>query len=274
MLVAPDALPASYRVHGARAGITLLHPWANRLGPGARSAHHRALIFDADDRTVSRDSNGLPIHGLASESGWNVERVGATRCHAQLSAPSVKAFPFPHRVDVTLELVKQSHLAVETTVTCTEDVHVPVAFGWHTYFRFERSADAELVLPRRDRVALDDLGLPTGSRRTEPTGHVRIGRRHLDNNYVGISDGSSLSLHADHGAIDVIHELGFASAQIFAPLDAPVLSLEPMTAPTNALRTGLGLRFAGPQDPFTARFSIRVSEAPTAPRRAAGRAPR
>ena len=52
---------------------------------------------------------------------------------------------------------------------------------------------------------------------------------------------------------------GYPCAQIFAPAGEPVICFEPMTAPTNALVSGDGLRTVAPAADFTAVFAIAVA---------------
>lgn len=258
LLVAPAALPVPYRVHGARAGITLLYPWANRLTADAITVAGRRLRLLPSDPTVYRDSNGLAIHGLGSQTGWEVEPVGAAACRSALRAPAVAAFPFAHRVEVWIELEEPGQLVIETTLICEEDGPVPVAFGWHPYFHLERRSETELAMPRRRHLRLDARGVPTGRAVDENPERTLLGERRLDDSFCRIADGARFSFRTSAGAIDVVHERGYGSAQLFAPLDTPVLSLEPMTAPPDGLRTYAGLELARPGEPFSARFSIRV----------------
>jgi hypothetical protein len=62
---------------------------------------------------------------------------------------------------------------------------------------------------------------------------------------------------ADH-RIDVAFEKGYPAAQLFAPRNDDVIGIEPMAAPTDALRRG-NYRFAVAGSPETMRFSIKVS---------------
>ena len=43
-------------------------------------------------------------------------------------------FPFPHELDMDVE-VRGMRLEVRTTLRATGDRRVPVAFGYHPYFR-------------------------------------------------------------------------------------------------------------------------------------------
>ncbi|HWI72849.1 MAG TPA: hypothetical protein VNT55_12920, partial [Baekduia sp.] len=51
---------------------------------------------------------------------------------------------------------------------------------------------------------------------------------------------------------------GYPVAQVYAPPEADVVSLEPMTAPVNALVTGRGLRTVAPGEAFRATFALDV----------------
>jgi aldose 1-epimerase len=259
LLVAPAALPTPYRVHGARAGITLLHPWANRLSTDQITVAGRRLRLNSSDPCLYRDANGLAIHGLGSRSGWEIEPVGPAACRSSLSAPAVAAFPFAHRVDVWIELEEPGRLLIETTLTCEENAPVPAAFGWHPYFHLDRRTEAALTLPRRRRLRLDARGVPTGRAVDENTETIILGERSLDDSFCRIADGAKFGFTSGDEVLEVVHERGYAAAQVFAPRDTPVLSLEPMTAPTDGLRTYAGLDLARPGEPFSARFSIRVA---------------
>ncbi len=51
---------------------------------------------------------------------------------------------------------------------------------------------------------------------------------------------------------------GYEYAQVFAPTDGDYVALEPMTARTNALASGNGLRLVEPNGIFRAVFRICV----------------
>ena len=57
-------------------------------------------------------------------------------------------------------------------------------------------------------------------------------------------------------AVDLLE--GYPYAQVFAPKGEAFVALEPMTAPTNALVSGQGLRLVGPGEALRATFRVRV----------------
>jgi galactose mutarotase-like enzyme len=265
LLVAATELPHAARVHGRAAGITLLHPWANRLARDAFTAGGRRASLAAAGGAVGRDANGLPIHGIAAPPGaWRWEEQAACRAVARLDWPAdVAGFPFPHTVRAAFAL-RHGRLEITTTLSPvvggSEVVPVPVAFGWHPYLRLPGTprGDWRLAMPARRRLTLDARGLPTGAHRDEPAGEEPLASRSLDDGYDHLADGALLGLRDARRRIRVRLLEGYPVAQVFAPAGVEVVSLEPMTAPVNALVTGRGLRLATPGEPFRATFAIDV----------------
>ena len=229
LLVAPEALPEHYRVHGERAGVTLLWPWANRLSPDP---------FDADDPRVSRDPNGVAIHGFALDSAWEPVLVDDAAARVEFDG-----------VDV---LVRVQDASVEVTTTVSKPG--PVAFGWHPYFALgEDRAAPVLALPERTHLTLDDRGLPTGERTREAAERAPLGDRTFDDGYADVA-----STTWAIGDVVLTQDAAYTHGQVFAPEDADVVSLEPMTAPTNALQTRDGVRTLKRGERLTATFTLEV----------------
>jgi len=258
LLVDPEALPPAGRVHGSLAGIPLLHPWANRLSADGFAV--AGISADVDDAAVGRDARGLPIHGLAAPPGaWGLAADGDTRAVAHLEHAPVPAFPFAHALDVELRL-EAARLTVTTTLEATGDVAVPVAFGWHPYLRLPGLARERwaLALPARTRLLLDGRGLPTGRTVGEPAERRALGADAYDDGFEDLAPGARFVVAGGGQRIAVRMLDGYPAAQLFAPPAVDVFCAEPMTAPTDALRSGRGLRVVAPGEAFTARFAIEV----------------
>ena len=74
-----------------------------------------------------------------------------------------------------------------------------------------------------------------------------------------IEDGAVFAVEGGGRRVEVAFEEGYPVAQVYAPAGEDFICFEPMTAPTNALVSGDGLRRINPGAEFGARFSIAVS---------------
>jgi len=257
----------AYRDDGAVMGMPLLHPWANRLARDELFARGRRVRLPGPP-LVRRDEHGLAIHGmLGAHPGWSVHQVDADGHAARLVAgfdfagdrALIEAFPFPHELVVEASLTPRE-LRIATTVRATGAVAVPIAFGYHPYLRLpgENRRAWHVRLPARRHLALDASGLPTGRGSFEDATTFRLAERGFDDGYDDIDDGAVFAVSGRGREIAVVLERGYRAAQVFSPPGASFICFEPMTAPTNALCSGDGLRFVAPGACFTAAFSVSV----------------
>lgn len=252
-----DALRA-----GATLGLPLLAPWANRLG----SRRYRAAGVDVDLRDIPLhcDANGLPIHGLlVGRAGWRIGRRSEKPDRARLTASmdvDAPAFPFPHRIEVTVATLDR-RLQVDTTIVPTGTRPVPVAFGWHPYLRLPGTPRRRwhLRLPSRTHLELDELGLPTGGEQTETAEAEPIARRTFDDLY-RLGRDRQLTLVGDDHSITMGAGPGYPYAQVWVPPGRPFAALEPMTVATNSLIAGT-TPMVEPGGAFTAGFTLTIGEA-------------
>jgi aldose 1-epimerase len=253
---------------GHTMGIPLLHPWANRLAGTRYAIHGDTVEIDPRSPLLHRDSNGLPIHGLLGPCrAWKeitrTSEAASARLEAVLDASDVPglldAFPFPHRLVLSIELHPHA-LTISTILVPTGDVAVPVAFGWHPYLRLPRAPrpEWELELPPMEMLELDALQLPTGGQHLFEGRAGPLGGETFDDGFGGLEPDAEMSLRGDEHGVTVTFDEGYAYGQVFAPSNQDVVALEPMTAPANALVSGSGLTFAEPGTPYVARFSVHV----------------
>ncbi len=136
-----------------------------------------------------------------------------------------------------------------------------MAFGWHPYLRLPGTPRSRwhLRLPSRTHLALDALGLPTGSEHAESEKRAPIGRRTFDDLYRLGRDRRLALVADDDSSITMRAGRGYAHAQVWVPPGRPFAALEPMTAPTNSLVDGTA-PLVEPGDAFTATFSLAIGE--------------
>jgi aldose 1-epimerase len=250
-------------------GIPFLHPWANRLGGERFELAGRRVDLTLPGLPLKREEAGLPIHGLLSAApGWRVERHAELDSGGALAASFdfaayphlLEAFPFPHLVEIEATLVEGS-LEIQTSLTATGDVAVPVAFGFHPYLTLPGVPRAEWVLeaPVHERLVLDHRGLPTGERESTAIEIAPLGERTYDDAFGAPSPGTAFALVGPDRRIELRLDSGYPFTQIFAPAEFDAVAIEPMTAPTNAFLTaGPELTFVPPGETFAASFSISV----------------
>ncbi len=267
-----------YVERGATFGIPLLHPWGNRL----QSDTYRVGQIEPDLKPVAslmaRDPNGLPIHGLAAgRKEWTVTEVTPGMTCARLTAtldvgagsPIFPGFPFPHCLEHTMTLAGSTagaSLSIETTLTATEKLGVPVVFGWHPYFHLPNVKREEWIidLPVRRHYRLSPQSLPTREREPVTLKMGPLGNRIYDDLFDELagSNGnqSTFTLKGRDRKLDVRFEIGYPYAIVWAPAGRDLICFEPMTAATNALASGWPeLTSVAPGETYTARFSILVS---------------
>jgi galactose mutarotase-like enzyme len=245
-------------------GIPLLYPWANRLSGNGYPLDGGAVTLTPGVGGVRGDANGLPMHGvLAAYPGWLVTEHTGNRLTADLdfgAQPRLLAsFPFPHVLTLDVTLAERA-LTVQTTVTPTTGVSVPLCYGFHPYFTVPGVPRSEWTLqtPRLRHLPVDGRGIPTGATDEWPAFSEALGDKTFDDGFDEVPQGAVFALAGGDRRIEVVYDQGFPAAQIFAPAGDDLVAIEPMTAPTNSLRTG-AYRTATPGLPATAIFTVRVT---------------
>jgi aldose 1-epimerase len=254
---------SAYAERGSTMGIPLLYPWANRLAGDSFPVDGGEVELPRSTPPLKFDANGLPIHGvLPSCLDWELLDVARDALRAQLrwDAPELLAvFPFAH----TLELharVAEAELVIETSVHADGGVAVPIAFGFHPYLTIPGSDRRawEVELPVRERLLLDERMIPTGV--SEPFERRRfvLGDDGWDDAFARLIEPPVFSLADGARRIELRFLDGYSHAQVYSPAGESFICFEPMSAPTNALRSGDGLRMVELGGTFTAAFRISV----------------
>ena len=254
------------RSKGSTAGIPLLYPWANRLGGLKYHAAGREVSLEPSSPRLHFDDHGLPMHGVPwSQLRWEVVSGGPDALIARLDwlgEELLSIFPFPHRVEMAVR-IRPGDLQIQTTVFADSSSPVPISFGFHPYFGLAGIPRGEwkLECPAMRRLDLDEHGIPDGKEAASAALAGPLGTTSYDNGFSLYEDRAVFSISGGGHSIAIEFQNGFRYAQIFAPADKQFIAIEPMTAATNALSSGQGLRVIEPGGQFGASFRV-VVDAP------------
>ncbi len=132
-------------------GSFMMAPWVGRIGGGRLEWRGRQSRLPVND-------GGHAIHGATFDVPWRVERHD--RASVELSAAIASTrWPFGGRAWQRLSLGRGS-LRFEASVSATESM--PVALGWHPWFR-RGPADLAVTVRADRRLELDGRLIPTGA---------------------------------------------------------------------------------------------------------------
>ena len=154
-------------------GIPFMGPWANRLDEQAFYANGKKYAFDM---TLGNVRGAIPIHGfLSSTDQWKVVEAKADGKSAWVTSRLeffkqpmwMKQFPFAHTIEMTHRL-QDGVLQVRTRITNLSAEPMPVAVGFHPYYKLTDSTREEWTISvgAQKHWLLSSTKIPTGE--TEP----------------------------------------------------------------------------------------------------------
>lgn len=270
-LLHPGRGVRAYAERGKTMGIPLLHPWANRLAAPQYTAAGATVDLPAPEGRYPTDPNGLPIHGaLPGLLRWKARGIAADVVDAVLdwnTDPLLELFPYEHQLQCTAA-VSDAGLELTTTLVATGDDPVPVSFGYHPYLVApgeQPRADWQVSLGATELVVTDDRMIPTGERRPLAPTVFALEQTSWDDGLAGLGEPAGFSVRAGETTVSAVFEEGYAFAQVYAPPGERFICFEPMTAPTDALRSGEALPVVTPGGRYRARWRVAVAagERPT-----------
>lgn len=244
-------------------GIVLM-PWPNRVEDGRWSLDGVQQQLDITE--VDRNN---AIHGLLRNTPYRlVERDAES---VTLSADVFPQHGYPFHLETTVR-----YALVENAIEVTHGVRnvgtgrAPVAVGTHPFLKIGGvpTEQLTLVLHASTHFEVDARLNPTREHDVEGTEwDLRTGRLvgdlALDDAFGGVSTvgGVSAVLRAPDGReVRLLQDESHAYLQAFITRDFPgagtAIALEPMTAPANALNSGLGLRWLDPGAAWSVGWGI------------------
>lgn len=235
-----------------------MYPWGNRLEGYYYYFNDQKISVDTTIPSLyfQRDDNNLPLHGYMTKiDAWETVSYQASNENGATHTAKIdfsdhprlmKNYPFPHIVTMKHTL-KDGTVSVQVTVENTGDKAMPVAYGFHTYYKIPPmdSHDNYLTIPAKKYMELDDRFLPTGELTdifnlvSDPR-HYKIGTKKIDNIFTQLNtnenDYSMFSLEKPNRTINIQMGKNYQYATVYSPIEegTSFVCVEPMMAPTNA----------------------------------------
>lgn len=248
----------------AASGVVLV-PWPNRIRDGKYS-------FGGVERqlAISEPAFGNASHGLLRFGSYTALETSDERLVLAADVVPQTGYPFHLRTRVTFTL-RADGLHVWHHIENVGADAAPVALGIHPYLQIGGVATADLVLRSTgtSTLVLDERKLPIDEVPVDDATDLRAGRRlgdvALDNAYRGLErDAEGRAHHTltapDGRRVELWQDAGFEWAQVFTtdryPGNPLAVAIEPMTAPSNAFATGVGLLSLEPGDEIRREWGI------------------
>jgi aldose 1-epimerase len=248
----------------------LCFPWPNRLGTGAWCFSGRQAHAPLDEPQL-----GNAIHGLVRYRPFSVDAVAQNRVALSLVVHPEPGFPFLALIEVAFHLGTHG-LTVTTTVTNADTVSLPFGLGYHPYLAAPTHGVDRSILsvPASGVVVVDEHRRATGATRAVVAADLdwrepaSVGGAELDVTFCDLvrddSGWATVRLaEEDAGVVELSVDRTFPYVQVYTgdTLDGArrrtAVSVEPMTCPPDALRTGRDLVVLEPGQRWTGSWRVR-----------------
>ncbi|MBE1552186.1 aldose 1-epimerase [Mycobacterium sp. OAS707] len=253
----------------AARGLPLV-PWPNRIADGQYSfgGHTYQLPLTEPEKNNA-------IHGLLRWRNWSCQAHEVDRVRMAIRLYPMMGYPFTLDVEVEYQLA-DTGLTVSTTATNRSDEPCPYAAGQHPYISSgpDRVDQCHLQFDATQWLPTDTRGIPTGIEHIEGSpvdfraGRL-IGSQDIDYTFTDLHrDAEGLAwvnITGPHGQrTSVWLDEHYPYLEIFTSHTLASrhwrtgLGVEPMTAPPNGFRTGIGVLSLEPGQSVTSLWGMQA----------------
>ncbi len=240
----------------------VLTPWPNRVRDGLWDDEGTARQLAITEPKFQNAS-----HGLLRFIAYDIDQTDAA---ATLRATVFPQTGYPYLLETSVTyLLTDAGIDVVHVLTNRSAEPAPVALGTHPFLTIGDVDTHDLVLrvPAQTAFETDERMLPTGTRPADAAlrDGIRLGDTTLDTGFTDLARGDDglvrTTLTAPDGRLLTLWQgEGFDFVQAFTTSKYPgqelAVAIEPMTAPADALNSGLGIRRLAPGESWSLRWGI------------------
>jgi aldose 1-epimerase len=267
-----DVMDSYSGIRDLKAGIdrwykgAKLSPWPCRIPDGLYTFSGREY------RLEHLFSDGTAIHGLLYDKPFSVsETAGGDNEGSVLLDYNYNkedgGYPFHYSCQVRYTLRAGGELEVVTTVTNLDNTAVPMADGWHPYFKLGGKIDDwQLQFHSEAIVDFDDRLVPTGQLTSYDTFGMprKVGDTSFDNCFVlkpGLVSAVCELFNPDNGLrVSFYPDTRYPYLQIYTPLHRSSIAVENLSSAPNSFNNKMGLLIleTGHSQIFTVKYKVSV----------------
>ena len=229
--------------------------------------------FDGKEYHFSRlFGDGTAIHGLIFDKPFSIVEESTNEQYGTVALEYIykkedPGYPFDYSCQVRYILRADNMLEVVTSVTNLDGTVIPIADGWHPYFRLGGKIDDwRLQFYSEAIVEFDSQLLPTGKLvqyNDFETARV-IGDTVLDNCFSLKPDLVSAACEIVHQGtglrISFFPDAGYPYLQIYTPPDRTSIAIENLSGAPDCFNNKMGLTLLSPghSQIFTVRYKVGI----------------
>jgi aldose 1-epimerase len=230
-----------------------------KLSPFAARIKEGKYVYDGEPMEFpDKYADGTVLHGLLYNKPFTVVDEWASDDEAGVLLKynyreEDDGYPFSYRCEVRYTLYPNAVLQVATTIINLDSLALPLADGWHPYFKLEGNMRDWLLYFNADtQVELDAQLLPTGRllRYSGFTEETPIGDTALNNCFLLNPDtvGAACTLrHPENGLQLLIYpDDNYPYIQIYTPPHRGSIAIENLSAAPDAFNNKMGLLLLPP----------------------------
>jgi aldose 1-epimerase len=216
--------------------------------------------------------DGTAIHGLLYDKAFTLMETAADDSHATVVLEYIyrredPGYPFYYACQTRYTLYPAGDLEVITTVTNLDDETIPLADGWHPYFRLGGKVNDWLLQFHAEAILeFDEKLVPTGRlRQYDAFESARpIGDTFLDNCFALkpdiVSAGCVLYNPANGLRISFFPDAAYPYLQIYTPATRDSIAVENLSGAPDCFNNKMGLLLLQPghSQIFTVRYTLGI----------------
>ena len=242
-----------------------------KLSPFVCRLHRSSYTWEGKRYTADKFLlNGHAIHGLVYDAVHEIEFLTASAFMAECKffyryTGDYPGYPFAFDMNIRYRLEDSNRLTITTTVHNRSEYVIPIADGWHPYFKLGTTIDtATLQINSREQIEFNQELLPTGNVLRDEKWHTArsLKGEKLDNCFkLKMDEPLPHCTFRDETVglqLFIYPESGYPYLQVYTPDHRKSIALENLSSPPDSFNNQIGLIKLGPLDShtFSTRFRI------------------